>query len=245
MVANKSNKSTAPSSILALDKSTYRYVKLPWMIKKQFRKAGATPRPKQPILYPKAQHPGLSPADNFRILAERRSHHSNLQLLDRLWTERARLIHRIEHPPTPLTPLPLYERLSSPSPVHIPPPISSTLHFHRSKILKRTQEFEGMLLATVTRLEPIFERLKDEDLLQDSGRSVRVSETVRDDLWRWYDRLQDLSDDLKNLGRLFTNAEWRNLRGALKRIGKVSFEKVDSRLQEICLELAQLNITLP
>ena len=102
-----------------------------------------------------------------------------------------------------------------------------------------------MLLVTVTRLEPIFQRLKDEDLYQDSGHAARVSESTRDELWKWFDRLQDLCDDLKNLGRLLTNAEWRNLKGALKRIGKVSFEKLDSRLPEICLELAQLNITLP
>lgn len=77
------------------------------------------------------------------------------------------------------------------------------------------------------------------------GLAARVSPEVRDNIWGWFLQLQDINEDLDTIGHKLTNAEWRGLKGALKKIGRVSFEEVKSRLPDICNELAELNITLP
>ena len=102
-----------------------------------------------------------------------------------------------------------------------------------------------MISATITRLEPLFRLLNEEDAREDSGHAARVPEDVRTELWIWYYRLEDLDADLKNLGHRFHNSEWRKLKGALKQIGKVSFTGLAHRLPDICMELADLKITLP
>lgn len=68
---------------------------------------------------------------------------------------------------------------------------------------------------------------------------------VRDNIWRWFSKLQDLNAELETIGHKLTNAEWRGLKGVLKKIGKVSFTEMKGRLPEICTELEQLKITLP
>ena len=66
-----------------------------------------------------------------------------------------------------------------------------------------------------------------------------------DNIWKWWDRLQTLGDELDKIGPDIKVTQWRHFKGDLKRIGKVSFKDLDSRLPEICNELAKLNITLP
>ena len=159
--------------------------------------------------------------------------------------QKLKLEDRLSDSPT-TTPTPLADRISAPAPnIHIPPPIPSTLHFHKSKILLHIEEFQPLLLTTVVRLEPVFRILDKEDLNEDLGLAVRVPPEIRDGIWEWFLRLQDLNADLDTIGHKLTNAQWRGLKGALKKIGKVSFDNLKNRLPEICSDLAQLNITLP
>ena len=153
---------------------------------------------------------------------------------------REQLINRISDP-TP----PLIDRIA-PRNEYVPTaPPEKELKFHKTKILARIKEFEPVLEATKTRLDPFFFALRHEDSREDLGLSFSVPAEVRTELWGWWDRFQVLYDELRTLGHDLTNAQWRQLGGAIKRIGRVSFEDLDNRIPEISQKLADLKITLP
>lgn len=154
----------------------------------------------------------------------------------RNWQVSAGLQSHLTTPPPPLI-----ERLEVTQ--QLPP-----LHFHKSKILLRIQEFNPILEATINRLAPLFSKLREEeDGEHFKGNAVRVLPEVKDSLWAWWDRLQDLYHNLEDdkVGHSLTNKEWRQIKGVCNRIKKVPLGNPSSRLVETCTQLHGLNITLP
>ena len=124
-------------------------------------------------------------------------------------------------------------------PTYHPPPVLPRIKFRKTKILNRIAEFTPMIEAAKVRLDPIFKKLIDEDKAEESA---RVPEAVRDRLWEWWNRFEDLYEGLDTKGHDLTNKQWRILKGALKKIGRTSFEQLDSRFAEICEALAEITI---
>ena len=145
-----------------------------------------------------------------------------------------------------VSPLPLKDCITFTSPpVHIPPPLSEELQFHKIKLLLQIKEFRSLLETTTIHLQPLFTKLNEVDAEEDQGYAAKVFLEHRECLWGWYNHLEDLYENLDKEGHKLTNAEWRKLKGALKRIGKVSFEDLQNRFSDICAELVELEITLP
>ena len=211
--------------------------------RQKFAKVGAPYQPKCPPPWIQRVRSPLSPEEWAEIKANREKDYACQSLLSRLTIQKLKLEDRLSDPPTTI---PLADRISASVPnIHIAPPIPNTLHFHKSKILLCIEEFQPLLLSTVIQLEPVFKILDRKDSNEDLGLAVKVSPEIRDSIWEWFLRLQDLNTDLDTIGHKLTNAQWRGLKGALKKIGKVSFDNLKNRLPEICSDLAQLNITLP
>ena len=91
-----------------------------------------------------------------------------------------------------------------------------------------------MLEATKVRLDPLFDKLNEDDKREDQGLTARVPSDVKDNLWSWWSQVQDWYADLDTQGHDLTNAQWRELKGAFKRIGKVKFTNLDERFLDIC-----------
>ena len=228
--------------IIAMDKATglYEIIRPSKELCLKFKRAGAPVPTIQPRWYT-VQTPILSTEEQLELLQLREERKEQQTLLSRLTLERRRLEDRITDPP-----LPLIECISdSPSDIHIPPPIPQKLHFHKSKILNCIKEIFPLLEATKTHLEPLFKKLNEMDCEEEIGHAVKVPKEKRDKLWKWYNCFEDLYENLEELGHKLTQKEWRELKGALKRIGRVSFLELDNRLSEICKELVNLNITFP
>ena len=102
-----------------------------------------------------------------------------------------------------------------------------------------------MLSATLTCLDPIFKKLMEDEDQAHSGQSFLVPVDVKDNLWEWFNHLQELTENFDSIDCTLHEKEFRHLKGALKCIGKVSFKGLSSRLLEICIELDSLKITLP
>lgn len=182
-------------------------------------------------------HP-LTLEERLEIRKEVETETAERSLLSRLTLERRKLLLEDDLPP-----LPLIERISAPE--YQPPAPLPNIDFHKTKILKRIKEFEPLLEATKARVDPLFKKLQEDDDDEHLGIAGRVPLDDRNILWKWFNRLDSLYSTLDTRGHELTNHEWRDLKGALKRIGKVSFKDLDSRLTEICKELVKLNITLP
>ena len=100
-----------------------------------------------------------------------------------------------------------------------------------------------MIDAVMGRLAPLVTKLNDEDAREDLNLSTRVDPEVRQKLWVMYNSLQDVYEEYDTKGKEWYHKKWRRLIGALKRIGKVSFERLEERFPEICNELVALNLT--
>jgi hypothetical protein len=159
-------------------------------------------------------------------------------LLHRLCVEREKLEDRLTSPPPPLI-----SRIEpGPSNYQIPAPPPSDLHFVRTKFLKRTHEFHAIIFAVRDRFDPIFEQLVNYDQKDKAGIMVDIPKSLREGLWKWWDRLEDTGNEIDTIPRGFKEQDWRNFGGALKRL-----EKVDTKLPlvDLCTKLSEMNITLP
>ena len=231
-------------SVKAMNKSTGLYEWIPFSKEthKKFSHVGAPHKIPIPH-YPRPHTKPLTLLQRMKISRKQAKHYAKLRLLSELTLQRNSLIHRIAHPPT------LEQRISSPPPLSTysytpPPPLPKDLHFLTDKAIKWIKDVDEVLLATKICLEPNFKELKKEDEREHYGIAVRVSLEDRDSLWKWYSRLEDLYES-DSLARNLTNKEWRDLCGACKRIGKVSFHKLAHRFPIICKNLVDLQITLP
>jgi hypothetical protein len=204
----------------------------------KFKDVGKIPRQEKPA-YPRPRN-FSSPEETLELQQQGLEHFKNLSLLARLNMEKKALEERLAHPP-----IPLIDRISAPLelPTYTPPPpIPSKMHFHKTKILLRIKEHRQMFDPVIDRLNPLFDKLQNDENL---GDAARVPKETRESLWEWYNKLYDLYYNFEERSHKLENKEWRQLKGVLKKVGKVSFEKLDSRLVEVCAELQALNLTSP
>lgn len=228
----------------AQDKSTglYERIIVHKATRQKFARVGAPHRTKYPrIITPKTH--SLSLEERLSFTEYHQENLATSSLLSRLTLERRKLQDRIDNPPPTLA-----DRIRDPLPepeIHIPPPIPSTIRFHRTKLLHRIKEYEPMLEATLDRFLPLFRKLQDDDEKEFTGEDYRVPRSTRNELWGLFLGLQGLYLGLDEIGHDLTNAEWRKLKGALKRLGKFELKSINTQLPEICERLKALNITLP
>lgn len=233
-------------AVLAMDKSTglYEVIKPSKANKAKFSHVGAPRYQKHPVTFDLSYMPPLTLEQRLELASYHQEERETLSLLSRLTMEKRSLEDRLSDPP-----IPLINRISDPpassSPIHIPPPIPCTLKFRKSKLLTRIEELKPNLLATLIRLQPIFKRLNAEAERSHFGLPITVPQEMGIRLWNWYQRLEKLEEKLDTIGHTMTNAQWRGLSGALKKIGRVSFVNLADRFPEVCKELDDLDITLP
>ena len=175
--------------------------------------------------------------EQLEYLEEARKDALEKRLLNRLLIEKRKLEDRISNP------VRLIERISLPGPSqsdYIPPaPIPKDLHFIKSKTIKRCEDLFIVLNAVRANLDPLFEELKkDEDL-------EKISIEVRDNLWDWYEEIQEIGLRSKWEWEKYSNKEWRYLFGSLKQLKTVSCKNPRDNLESICKELRGLNINIP
>ena len=187
--------------------------------------------------------PVLSLEERLNLLEETNAEMAEKHLMHDLVMERRKLINRINNPPNPL---PLLERLG-PAPQEYQPPDThlEQLKFHRTAILLRIQEFAPMLTAVKVRLDPFFDVLRTDD--DDNGTPYFTPE-VRTKLWNWWTPFQELYTEWERVGHKLTNKEFREIRGALKRIEKVyhaPFGTDTAAYVEFGEKLAELNLSFP
>ncbi|KAE9387242.1 hypothetical protein BT96DRAFT_1005295 [Gymnopus androsaceus JB14] len=231
---------------MALDKSTglYEVIKPSKANKAKFSHVGAPRYQKHPVTFYLSYMPPLTLEQRLQLASYHQEERETLSLLSRLTMEKRSLEDLLSDPP-----IPLIDRISDPpassSPIQIPPPIPNNLKFRKSKLLLRIEELKPNLLATIIRLKPIVTKLNAEAEKQKLGLPITVSPKVGIKLWDCFQRLEKLEKKLDTIGHTMTNAQWRGLSGALKKIGRVSFVNLAHRFPEICKELDDLDITLP
>lgn len=179
--------------------------------------------------------PKLSPEEYQELEAEYREEMLRKRLISRITLHERKLADRISSPPPPLI-----QRIAPAEP-EAPAPPTELPKFHKTKILKRIDEFNIIFDATHKRLRPLIERLQVEDELEDEDKHVRVEIDTRRMLWEFWDWLQ-LAREQDEFKHELTNAQWRKMKGNLKRIGKVDLSDLENRLETICNDLVALNI---
>ena len=102
-----------------------------------------------------------------------------------------------------------------------------------------------MMNATRLRLDPIAEKLNEDDLREESGLEVKVPIEVRNRVWDLVNKFNGYYEDLETLGHSLTNKQWRVLKKAVKKIGGVAFTDLEDNLLNICNELLELDIMFP
>jgi hypothetical protein len=187
-----------------------------------------------PLVRPQGEELARRLTESAEVYDQERAERS---LLDRLTTERQKLEERITSPPPPL----ISRIAPGPSNYQIPAPPPPDLHFARTKFLRRAHEFHAIIMAVRDQFDPIFEQLVEyeKDKL---GIVVDIPQELREGLWIWWDRLEDIGNEIDTISRGFKEQDWRNFGGALKRL-----KKVDTKLPlvDLCNVLSEMNITLP
>lgn len=183
----------------------------------------------------------LTKEESERLSKEFAEEVAEKSLISRLTLEKRRLEERISSPPPPLI-----DRIEKVTVNYqLPPEIPKKLHFQKTHMLLRLKEIYPMLEATRKRLDPIFNKLNADDKDLAEGLDPKVSPEVKENLWSWYDGLQEWYLQWEDKGHKLTNSQCRHLVGALKRIGKVKFTSLEDNFVDICKELAGLDINLP
>ncbi|KAF7794676.1 hypothetical protein EIP86_005814 [Pleurotus ostreatoroseus] len=165
----------------------------------------------------------LSNEEYAQIQQEQAEHFAERDLLSRLLIKSRKLEDRLTTPPPPLI-----ERLAPRTPAYeAPAPIPKQVKFRKYKIFKRIEEYKGLVDPTITRLKPFFAKLNER--MEGPGTTVeKMAEDKRlEPIWKWYNRLAEIRDTITEEGHDFGVSAWRQLKGACKRIGKVSFENFD------------------
>lgn len=194
-------------------------------------------KPKQRKVVPHT----LTKEESNRLSKEFQEEAAEKSLISRLTLEKRRLDQRLSDPP-----LPLIDRITEVDiNYQIPPEVPKTLHFRKKPILVRLKEVYPILEATKIRLDPLFDKLNADDIREDQGFPARVPSEVRDNLWTWYDGMQEWYKQWDVKGHKLTHHQYRYLIGPLKKIGKVKFTSLEERFVDICTELAGLNISFP
>ena len=235
---------TARKAIMAKDYINGGFVRMNNTVSHSFDQVGQNHRYIH-VPIPPVKVRELTLEERLELQKEAEAEAAERSLLHRLTIERQKLVDRITDAPPPL-----HERLSEPGPsrpdYQPPAPIPNKIHFIQTKKLKRLEDLKVVLGAIRENLDPVFEILKeDEDREKLHGIRSLVSEEIRDNLWGWYNEVQEIGLRETEEWRKLTNKQWRNLFGALKKIKKVSCKNPKERFRDICLELRHLNIEIP
>ena len=138
------------------------------------------------------------------------------------------LLERISSPPPPLI-----TRLEPRDTYEIPKPLPD-IKFRKTKILLRTEEYNGLFAATADRLEPLFAKLE-----KDGGLDPITTNRMR----KLADEIDDLYHNLEEKAHKLTNKHWRLIKRDLKKISHISFANLGDRFPEICSQLVSLDLT--
>lgn len=168
---------------------------------------------------------------------------ARLGLLSRLLTEKRKLEDRISNPP------PLIERLATPPPVFVPPPvvIPKDAFFKKEYINRRVQEVRPILEAVKERFDPWVMNLSFFEGVHYHTGIPGLSDEVLDKVWDTWKNFEDVYENFdKKPGHRWTNATWRGIIGACKRMGRVSVDwKEVSDIVDTCNKLAEMDLTFP
>lgn len=168
---------------------------------------------------------------------------ARMGLLSRLVTEKRRLEDRISNP------LPLIERLKTPPPVFIPPPvvIPEKAFFKKEHINRRIQEFRPVLDAVKERFDPWVMNLNFFEGVHYHKGIPNLPDEVLEKVWDMWRSFEDVYENFdKKQGHRWTNAQWRGISGACKRMGNVSVEwREVSDIVDTCKQLVKMEITFP
>ena len=233
-------KYTAANSTIARNEQTslYERIYITPATRRQFKDVGKPRKPYNPGERPLVQRI-LSKEEYAEINKEFEEHVADRDLLSRLLVEKRKLEDRLTTPPPPLI-----ERVAPPA-YQAPAPIPKKLKFRKQKIFKRIEEYRALVNPTITRLNPVMAKLNE----RMAGPGTSVEKTAEDNrlepVWKMYNRLQEIRDIMTEEGHNFGASDWRKLKGACKRIGKVSFENLDERIDEICNTLIAMDLTIP
>lgn len=192
------------------------------------------PKPKHEVVMTHAADPEIMRQGDEDI--------ARLDLLARLVAEKRKLEDRLSNPPPPLI-----KRLTTPPPVFIPPPviIPEKAFFKKEHINRRVQEVQPILDAIKERFDPWVIALNHMEQVHKG--LPGVSDEVLDKVWLMWKNFEDVYENFdKKPGHRWTNAVWRGIIGACKRMGRVSIEwKEVSDLAETCNKLAAMDLTFP
>ena len=171
-----------------------------------------TPRPFNPLRAQESQ----DRIDRLALLARITS---QLRLLDRLTST-----------------VPLADRLTSPPPPTIldeHKPVPANLHFRRTKILLHVEEYNQLFGTVADRIDTFMGKVME---------GTGITKEQRELTMKWGQEFDDLYHGLEARARKLTNKEWRIIHRSLKRIGKVSFHQLSTRLSEICDQLLAMDL---
>ena len=90
---------------------------------------------------------------------------------------------------------------------------------------------------TLDRISPFFIKI--------SETKIWAEDSQYDPQWEWFNRLQDITLELDEVGHKLISKEWRLLEDACKHFKKVDFSCLATRVPEICKTLLELNISIP
>jgi hypothetical protein len=219
-------------TILALDETTCKMEKIfiSPEARRKFKDAGKVKRVRMPLMPEPVKTPVFSQEELQEIQQEHKEHLSTLSLLSRLTNERNSLVDRLEDSPPPLI-----QRIEPY--IYHSSPIPNNIHFHQTKKLLRIKEFREFVQPTLDVITPFFYKM--------SGDAKWAGNDHYTPLWTWFYRLEDIVIEMDIIAHGFTAKEWRLLKGACKRIRKVDFSHLSTRIPEICDTLLSLDITLP
>lgn len=229
--------------VIAMDKTTCCYEKiiLHKETRDKFSKAGAVQRRPPLVQAPPPSRAPLTPSEIQEFHSFHAQEHANAAILSHLVLERQELEK------TTLDSFPLItSTISTPIPtLHIPLPLSKSIHFYKTSTLKRVNDTHHIIHATTTRLSPILTKLQMEETNARLGVSVKVPTHIRTALLNMITHLTELEENLLSETRTLTHSQWRQFTGAMKRIGEVQFDDLAKRFPEICSDLFDLKISLP
>ncbi|THU76768.1 hypothetical protein K435DRAFT_572218, partial [Dendrothele bispora CBS 962.96] len=113
------------------------------------------------------------------------------------------------------------------------------LHFRQTKLLKHITEYYKMMDATRLRIDPIAEKLNEDDKRQHEGEEVRIPKDIRNKVWDLIEEFNTYYEELDHKGHSLTNKQWRVLlKKAVKAIGTVSFTDLDSNPLNVCNKIS-------
>lgn len=202
-------------------------------IREKYKNVGKPRRVQQPSQQ-RLIHRVLTPEEYAEIAQEYDKEMVLKRLFSELTLEKRKLEDRISSPPKPLA-----ERIASPEPYEEPKPLPKEIKFRKTKIIKRIDEFNNVFTAVHTRLAPLFKRLKVEDENKHYGLPERVDFDRRNRLWGFFKQIEEGLEN-KSIQHELTNAQWRRIRGAMKRVGKVKLDDLEENLEEICRQLDEI-----